>query len=63
MLDPVVAKDGFTYERTAIERWFRLNTTSPFKGNQIRTTLTPNHNLKSQIESWRAELAQDFSGE
>ena len=29
MVDPVVAMDGFTYERYAIERWFRDHNTSP----------------------------------
>ena len=29
MFDPVIAEDGCTYERLAIERWFESNDTSP----------------------------------
>ena len=29
MRDPVVASDGFTYERTAIEKWLAIRDSSP----------------------------------
>jgi len=32
MREPVVAADGFTYERTAIEEWFRTSSKSPVSG-------------------------------
>jgi ubiquitin-protein ligase len=51
--DPVQAADGHTYERDAITRWFRSNSTSPMTGGRIENkTLTPNYNLRSQISEW-----------
>ena len=35
MREPVVAADGHTYERAAIERWLRTSTTSPMT-NEVR---------------------------
>jgi hypothetical protein len=56
MLDPVVAADGHTYERTGIERWLQNHNTSPVTREvMMHTHLTPNHQLKSQIEQWREE--------
>ena len=53
MEDPVVAADGHTYERAAIERWFAKKLTSPKTGADIQTTaLFPNHLLRSQILDW-----------
>lgn len=54
MEDPVIAADGHTYEREAIELWFRNNRNprSP-KTNQIlsSTQLFPNYALKNAIEA------------
>ena len=52
MVDPVVASDGHSYEREAIEEWFRRfshNATprSPTTNGPIERRLFPNHNLKS----------------
>merc|ERR1719204_1538603 len=49
MNDPVVAADGFTYERDAIARWLAKNQTSPMTGEIILPTLTPNFLLRSMI--------------
>jgi hypothetical protein len=51
MVDPVVAPDGHTYERVAIETWLQLKTTSPMTREEMDPTvlLVPNHNLRSQI--------------
>merc|ERR1711920_1005603 len=51
MTEPVVAMDGHTYERAAIERWFlEGKSTSPKTGEQmLGTTLTPNHAMRAQI--------------
>lgn len=62
LLRLVVAADGFSYERSAIEIWFRnasskgLQVTSP-KTNQIleHLLLTPNRNLKSLIYNRRQQ--------
>ena len=44
MVDPVMASDGFTYERSKIGRWLANgNRASPMTRKQMNTTLTPNH--------------------
>ena len=53
MQDPVVAADGHSYERTSITEWLVKNDTSPFTTEKLdHKRLTPNHNLKSQIQTW-----------
>jgi len=53
MRHPVVADDGFTYERSAIERWLRSNSTSPKTNEPLANkTLRPNMDLKSLIRDW-----------
>lgn len=52
MKDPVVAADGHTYERSAIESWLRQRKVSPLtNGPMTATPLTPNLAMRSQIES------------
>ena len=55
MVDPVMALDGITYERTAIEAWFATgNRTSPkTRQTMAATTLTPNVILRSMIDDAR----------
>jgi len=54
MNDPVVAEDGFTYERSAIEKWFKTSRTSPNTGALLQhTNLIPNNSLRSQINQWK----------
>ena len=52
MEDPVFAMDGHTYEREAIETWFRGHDTSPMTRAVVPPTLIPNVNLRSMIASW-----------
>lgn len=33
--EPVIAQDGHTYERSAIEKWFEKHSTSPRTGNTM----------------------------
>ena len=49
---PVVAADGHSYEKKAIEQWLAGGkTTSPLTGMKLtHTLLTPNHNLRSEIQ-------------
>ena len=52
MTDPVVASDGQSYERQAIEEWFSRfpfaeNPRSPTTNKPMEKTLFPNQNLKS----------------
>lgn len=66
MLDPVCAEDGFTYERTAIERWLEDNDTSPMSREEVSEDmeLYPNIALKNMIRDWEERehtrcMAQD----
>jgi hypothetical protein len=52
MTDPVVATDGHTYERAAIETWLQTHSRSPFTNVAITRMLIPNHNLKAQITTF-----------
>jgi len=54
MTDPVMATDGFTYERAAIEQWLRTKSTSPQTNSKLSSTnLIPNHSLKSMIMEYQ----------
>ena len=55
MVDPVVASDSFTYERSEIEEWLDKNSTSPMTRKQMNTTLTPNQAMKTRIQEWVEE--------
>jgi hypothetical protein len=53
MLDPVVASDGFTYERQSIEQWMEGNNTSPTTREPLdNKSLIPNHAMRKQIAAW-----------
>lgn len=54
MYDPVVTMDGHSYERTAIEEWFRRGgTNSPRTGATLTDrSLVPNHALRLLIEEF-----------
>ena len=56
MVDPVVAADGFTYERIEIETWLDTNSTSPYTRDPIPSKrLIPNRIIKQQIDDWLDE--------
>ena len=58
MIDPVILSDGHTYERKAIETWFKTKNTSPTTNiNITNKTLTPNVALRQNIEAWREQHA------
>ena len=61
MVDPVSAKDGHTYERSAIQRWFdQGKRSSPVTNAVMRSTdLVPNHFVKSEISAWRDQNEGD----
>lgn len=59
MRDPVIAADGHSYEREALEAWLRSHRTSPLTGARLEHMhVTPNHRLRSLIESAREGTAQ-----
>ena len=47
-----MAMDGHTYEREAIETWFRRHDTSPMTRAVIPPTLVPNVMARGLIASW-----------
>lgn len=50
--DPVVAADGFSYERHAIEAWLASKGTSPMTGEPLADQrLVPNHTLVAAIRA------------
>ncbi|CAM4902380.1 unnamed protein product [Rotaria socialis] len=50
--DPVVAADGFTYERTAIENWLKANDCSPMTNEKLaHKDLTPNVLVKRLLDT------------
>ena len=54
MNDPVLATDGYTYDRPAIEQWLQQHDTSPMTNQALPSKgLTPNHALRSAIMEWR----------
>ncbi|KAG7222332.1 hypothetical protein INR49_026758 [Caranx melampygus] len=55
MREPVIAADGYSYEREAIESWINTkNRSSPMTNLPLLTTLlTPNHTLKMAISRWK----------
>ena len=54
MVDPVVAQDGHTYERTEIETWLQKNSTSPMDRTPITNKkLYKNIGLKGAIQLWK----------
>ncbi|CAF0813717.1 unnamed protein product [Rotaria sordida] len=51
--DPVVAADGFTYEREAIVNWFKDSNRSPMTNQELDSKeLKPNHAVKSILQSF-----------
>lgn len=55
MQDPVIAADGHTYERSAMEVWLKEHALSPMTGLPLpNKTLIPNRSLKACIEEYVA---------
>lgn len=53
MTDPVIAPDGHTYERYAIEAWLRINPISPLTRQEMYIhQLVPNVSLKNIIDEY-----------
>ena len=53
MTDPVVAADGFTYDRASIELWLQGHGTSPNSNQPLEhKILTPNITVRKLIAAW-----------
>lgn len=52
--DPVIAGDGYSYERAALERWLAEQGTSPVTGDPLTAALVrPNHAVRALLEKLR----------
>lgn len=61
MKDPVIAEDGFNYERSAIEQWFNMKPTSPMTNLELSSTETiENVVLRGKIEKYLISLDLDM---
>jgi len=62
MQDPVIAADGLTYERDAIEKWLELHDKSPGTGAVLPNKhLIANIALRHAIEEWEERYALKLS--
>ncbi|KAM5153355.1 WD repeat, SAM and U-box domain-containing protein 1 isoform 3-T6 [Mantella aurantiaca] len=53
MKNPVIASDGYSYERRAIESWISTRRTSPMTNLPLENLLlTPNRTLKMALNRW-----------
>jgi len=56
MADPVMASDGFTYERDSMEKWMKAHGTSPRTGEPLEHKfLMPNMMARQLIAAWCEE--------
>ena len=56
MKDPVIAFDGYCYERSAIETYLKLHNKSPITGDEAQYIIVfPNHRLKAEIVKYIEE--------
>ena len=51
-VDPVVAGDGMTYERSSIARWLKDHDESPQTRQKITPQVFDNHSLRSEMQRW-----------
>ena len=52
--DPVIAVDGFTYERSSITKWFNGSNKSPMTGQVLDTLkLYSNNEMRSRCIEWK----------
>ena len=58
MMDPVVAADGYSYERAEMESYLRHCSVSPVTGRPLAfTCLFPNNQLRNVLQAWHKEQA------
>lgn len=57
MIDPVIAKDGVTYERETITKWLELRGTSPISREPMVSEFVPNRLVKGLIDEYNATFA------
>ena len=62
MLNPWVTSDGNTYNKDAIERWYKNHCTYPASNVPGDRRIFPNYSLRSAIEEWLKDLANKQVG-
>ena len=56
MVEPTMAADGHTYEKSSIVEWLSKSSLSPITGEKIDPSiLLPNHLARSQIREYLAK--------
>ncbi len=56
MADPVVAADGYSYERADMEKYLEQHSVSPVTGRPLAfTRLFPNNQLRNVIRAWQRD--------
>ncbi|CAE8686631.1 unnamed protein product, partial [Polarella glacialis] len=58
--DPVVAEDGFTYERDAIQDSLQRRHRSPMTGAAMGPSLFPNHAFRAQIGEYKEKTVAEI---
>ena len=61
MTNPVLAMDGYCYERTAIRQWIEEHGTSPKTNAKLSARLIPTLSLRAHIWSWVDEKAKQMT--
>lgn len=63
-VDPVVAEDGHSYERSAIKTWLEKHNTSPLTNKMMYSKrLIPNHNLHAQLMEYAENLLRSTTAQ
>jgi hypothetical protein len=52
LCEPVIAEDGYIYEKQSITEWFNMKNTSPMTNLQITDNLIPITSLKCIIDEY-----------
>lgn len=53
MTDPVIADDGFSYERSKLKDWFLKSNISPMTGGELGSkNMISNHALRQTIQNY-----------
>lgn len=60
MRDPVVASDGHTYEKAAIDKWLKHHQISPRTNEPMAPLTIPNYNMKKLIQDIIDEVQHHF---
>lgn len=60
MDDPVVAEDGYTYERQGIESALQIRSRSPMTNEPMGKAVVPNRGLKSRIQEYKETVLTEI---